>query len=241
MHKFNSWLTLTYDDSHLPAGLSLRHSDVQLFLKRLRKAILPKQIRYFMCGEYGDESSRPHYHLCVFGFHPADKVFWKDSPSGSPVYTSAFLKRVWRGGDVYVGDLTFESAAYTARYIMKKQLGKDAGKRREIFNVETGEIFTREHEYAKRSLKPGIGAGFLSEYFSDVYPHDRVVVRGRACGVPKYYDVLLERQSPLYLADLKAARRAKADLRFDETTPRRLRDEEVVVKARVGLLPRNLE
>ena len=73
MHKENCFLTLTYDDEHLPKGEKLEKEEMQKFWKRLRKATGTK-IRYYMAGEYGTEGGRPHYHACVFGWKPRDTV-----------------------------------------------------------------------------------------------------------------------------------------------------------------------
>ena len=212
LHEHSCFLTLTYDEAHLPAGLSLDHRHFQLFMKRFREHALPAKIRFYMCGEYGDINGRPHYHALVFGHFPVDRVFFRTSGAGSKCYTSKSLDALWGYGSVFVGDVTFESAAYVARYVVKK-VGSD-GLMREIFNVETGEIFRRSHEYGRMSLKPGIGANWFTKFASDVFPHDRVVARGVKCAVPKYYDKLLAVSSPLYLAAIKAARVDKADIAY---------------------------
>lgn len=254
MHSENCFATFTYDAAHLPADLSLHYRHFQLFMKSLRKASLPKHIRFYVCGEYGEKYSRPHFHALLFGFSPPDKRFFKRAKSGDRLYTSEFLDGLWRRGSVIVGDVTFDSAAYCARYIMKKQLGPEAKSviracelgccapmpMREIIDVTTGQAVYRAHEFCKMSLRPGIGAHWYDKFFTDVFPHDRVVVRGATCRVPKYYTTLLDRVSPLYVAFLKAQRALKASLRFDERSPRRLRDMEVVTHAAMKLLPRPL-
>ena len=67
-HDYNSFVTLTYDESHLPEDGGLNHGHVQKFLKLLRKKVAPAKVRYFVVGEYGEKSGRPHYHLALFGF-----------------------------------------------------------------------------------------------------------------------------------------------------------------------------
>lgn len=208
MHEENSFLTLTYDDAHLPADLSLCHEHFVLFFKRLRERLRPALIRFYMCGEYGDRSSRPHYHALLFGFYPKDRKYWRESGSGEKVFTSKFLDEVWSYGQVFVGDVTFESAAYVARYVMKKV--RSDGEFREIFDPESGEIFFREHEYCQMSRRPGIGATWFAKYHADVLPLDRVVVRGHETRVPKYYDKLVEKSNPLHLAEIKARRSDEA-------------------------------
>ena len=74
-HTDNAFVTLTYADDQLPDGNSLCPEDVTKFLKRLRKRIDPVKIRYFLCGEYGEGStSRPHYHLILFGLPSCVRV-----------------------------------------------------------------------------------------------------------------------------------------------------------------------
>lgn len=247
MHDESCMLTLTYDESHLPSDLSLCHRDFQLFLKRLRSSIFPRRVRYYMCGEYGELNSRPHYHAIVFGFYPVDRVFFRKSDAGFNCYSSKSLDVLWKLGSVYVGDVTFESAAYVARYVMKK-VGSD-GVKREIFDVDTGEIFLREHEYSRMSLKPGIGAEWFSRFACDVFPRNHVVMRGVKCSVPRYYDTLLGRINPVYLAAMKAQRVDGAECAFKRLEDanshnlfgdlRRLKVHEHVKLASLNLLKRS--
>lgn len=252
LHAESCFLTLTYDDAHLPEDLSLDHTHFQLFFKRLReRRVVAEQranLRYFMCGEYGSLNGRPHYHALVFGFSPTDKVFFRRSDAGFNVYSSEWLNAVWSYGSVFVGDVSFESAGYIARYGLKKA-GCD-GKNDEILDVDTGMVFRRQPEYCRMSLKPGIGALWFAKFGgTDVCPHDRVVSNGVVGGVPRYYDKLLEQFSPLYLAENKAKRVARADakyarllaerpdLRFRDV--RRLDVEEVVKVASIKSLRRS--
>lgn len=250
MHASNCFLTLTYDDAHLPADLSLYHRHFQLFMKRLRESLSENSrplIRYFMCGEYGSINSRPHYHSAIFGFYPEDAVYWQTTKAGFKLFTSAYLDSHWQLGRVFVGDLSFESASYIARYVLKKA---DADlPMREIIDVTTGLTNYRAHEYSKMSLRPGIGASFVEKYGTDVFPHDRVVIRGVKSPVPRYYNVLLERISPVYDAINKAGRVARGELKsrkLDELylaggLPMygRLKSEEIVKRAQISNLKRS--
>ena len=105
LHEHSCFVTLTYDEAHLPAGLSLDHRHFQLFMKRFREHALPAKIRFYMCGEYGDINGRPHYHALVFGHFPVDRVFFRTSGAGSKCYTSKSLDALWGYGSVFVGDV----------------------------------------------------------------------------------------------------------------------------------------
>lgn len=249
MHDVNCFLTLTYRDDNLPMGLVLVHRHFELFLKclreRLRRDSRPP-IRYLMCGEYGDINSRPHYHCLLFGFYPDDAVYYRTSKTANRVYTSKFLDSVWELGNVYIGNVSFESAGYIARYSMKKVFSDDCPMR-EILDVTTGEIVYRPHEYSHRSLKPGLGATWFAKYFNDLYPRDFVRVEGRKQKIPRYYDVLLDRCNPVYLAGLKDLRSSRLKERIDKLieeceTPfgdaQRLDVHEVVKKAQLNFLKR---
>lgn len=125
MHKQNCFITLTYNDENLPADKSLHYEDFQKFMKRLRRKF-GEGVRFYMCGEYGENLGRPHFHACLFGVDFADKKLWRKSPSGAFLYRSATLEQLWPFGYSSIGDVTFETAAYVARYIMKKITGEAA-------------------------------------------------------------------------------------------------------------------
>lgn len=210
LHERNSFLTLTYTDEDLPLGRSLDTSHPQLFMKRLRKR-LPNKVRFFLCGEYGDLTQRPHYHLALFGhdFHQDRKIHSR-TPHGDDLYTSALLEEVWGMGHCPIGDLTFESAAYIARYVMKKAYG--AGQEFIDRYVDQSTGLVREPEFVRMSLKPGIGRGFLDKYMSDVYPSDEVIINGKTARPPRYYDKIMEEKNPQQFKEIKLKRQLKAKL-----------------------------
>jgi hypothetical protein len=74
LYDRNAFVTLTYDDEHLPPGGSLNYPDFQRFMKRLRKNS-KSPIRFYMGGEYGESTLRPHFHVCLFGYDFPDKVY----------------------------------------------------------------------------------------------------------------------------------------------------------------------
>jgi len=186
MHDDNCFVTLTYDDENLPYGETLHRPDFQKFMKRLIKNSGQK-IRLFYCGEYGDDTQRPHYHACLFGYRPSDPELF--STTGEyKLYTSPFLSKTWGLGHASFGDLTFETAAYTARYCVKKITGKNAKVHYETQDPDTGEIIERVPEFSGSSRRPGIGATWLQKYGSDTYDKNEVVLRGMAMKPPRYYD-----------------------------------------------------
>lgn len=239
-HDENSFVTLTYRDVDLPPFLSLHYPHVQLFLKRLRKARGP--FRYFVCGEYGEKYSRPHYHALFFGLNFPDRYYWRMSDSGFRLYRSPELELRWGLGDCEIGDVSFESAAYVARYVMKKELGCEVGLRRSILDVTTGELVERDHEFAHMSLKPGIGSTWLDRYWSDVFPDGRIVMNGHKVDAPKFYARRFKKLSgdTDEYARSMLQRELRARANAADRTVKRLAVREVVDEARVGLLVRKL-
>lgn len=242
MHDVNSFVTLTYSEDSL-SSWSLVYSDFQKFVKRLRRARATKSVRFYMCGEYGDDFGRPHFHACLFGVHFPDREYWRDLPSGGRLYTSKELERLWPHGFSSIGDVTFESAAYVARYVMKKMTGQNAEKHYQLMDQETGEVINRVPEFNRMSLKPGIGYPWFEKYKREVFPRDEVVVNGFKAKPPRYYDKLLEK-------DLSFSEENKCNVEFGrwtraarteyDCTPERLKVREVVTHARLNFKKRTL-
>lgn len=207
LYSDNCYITLTYDKEHLPFDLSLHKKDFQDFMKRLRKEFPDSKPRYYHCGEYGDENKRPHYHACIFNFDFYDKIFYK-KPGDFNLYTSETLNRIWGKGYCVIGDVTFDSAAYVARYIEKKFLTSDQEKKDAHYQG-------REPEYTTMSRRPGIGRGWFDKYQNDVYPHDYTVIGEHKVKPPKYYDTLYKKQKPTEFEILKKSRIEK----IKELTP----------------------
>jgi len=239
--RYNSFITLTYDDAHLPEDGGLHHRDFQLFLKRFRKNHPDLTIRYYMAGEYGENYGRPHFHACIFNYGFNDRSYLKTMPSGSKLYTSRELERLWPYGFSSVGDLTFESAAYVARYVMKKVTGRKAESHYETMNPSTGEIFKRRPDYNKMSLRPGIGAGWFDKFRSDVYPHDYVVVNSAKPKPPRYFDKLLKRVDSAAYEYIKEQRELDNREFNPDNLPTRLAVREIVTEARLSSLTRKLK
>lgn len=196
----NCFITLTYDDEHLPENGTLVKKHFQDFMKRLRKKY-GEGIRFFHCGEYGSKGGRPHYHACLFNFDFPDKYFFRISRSehgaGSPLYRSPSLEKLWTFGFSTIGEVTFESAAYVARYVLKKITGKAA---KDVY-------LHKIPEYVTMSRKPGIAKPWYDKFKFDVYPLDTIVIRGnKKVRPPKYFDNCLDDEMPLMLEEIKAKR-----------------------------------
>lgn len=229
----NEFVTLTYAPEHLPYGGVLVHRHFQLFFKRLRKAF-GKGPRYFMCGEYGENKSRPHYHAIVFNWRAPDREPWK-IVNGNTYYKSKVLQKLWGLGHTMTADVTFESSAYVARYITKKINGKQAALHYEKFLPATGELISLPPEYCKPSSNPGIGSAWFDKFHTDLYPSDQCIIMGkspRKLKVPRYYDKKLEKLNPELMQQIKKQRLDRAK-EIESDLPERLliREEAQMLKA----------
>lgn len=188
MHRHAWFLTLTYNDESLPENGSLNPLHLKRFFKDLRRST---RFRYYAVGEYGSLSSRPHYHALLFGPDFLDKYPWTNG-NGSDVWRSPFVESLWRYGNSELGTLTYASAAYVTGYVRKKLRAKDAEDRYLRADPDTGELFPVTPEFSRMSLRPAIGRRWIEKYWRDVYPRDFVVVNGRECKPPRYYDKFMD-------------------------------------------------
>lgn len=225
-HAHNAFVTLTYSTASLPKDLSLNPGDFLDFIRRLKRA--KGKLRYFHCGEYGDENKRPHYHALIFGVDFPDRVLLKSSGKGF-LYQSQELSETWGLGYCTVGDVSFQSAAYVARYCMKKQ--RADARCYERFNPDTGEVWSVRPEYCTMSRRPGIGASWFERYSSDVFPSDEVVFEGRKYRPPRYYEQLLKRSDEKALDAVKSRRVDWLLSHPDATHPDRLEAKEYVLES----------
>lgn len=226
-HDSAYFVTLTYDNDHIPIrkyvtdystgefdySFSLVKRDFQLFMKRLRYYFPNDKIRYFASGEYGTETLRPHYHAIIFGLHLNDLVPWSKSELGYQYYNSASLQRAWSDVDGYpigfavVGECTWETCAYTARYVMKKRSGA-AALEYDLFNVEP--------EFSTQSRDPGIARNYYDTHphlFNYNYIYLENEKGGRKIKPPKYYEKLYEIDNPEHMAEIKQMRQKMSDVR----------------------------
>ncbi|QXN75131.1 replication initiator protein [Microvirus mar29] len=232
-HERACFITLTYDNDHVPRkvysssggsgplfALSLSKRDLQLFFKRLRKAFPSCRIRYFGCGEYGPNTLRPHYHVILFGVDFDDKEDFRPSKTLNKMYTSEKLNRIWsfppRRGESYfnnsptvagiatVQPVTWETCAYTARYVTKKLKGPLAS---------FYEGHNMEPPFSCMSRRPGIGRQYYDDH-PELWDNDYINVSTPEGGMkfrpPKYFMKLLEQDDPYSAEAMKEVRKAFA-------------------------------
>lgn len=210
MHRFNWFLTLTYRE--VPPGGSLRPKDLQDFWKRVRKSY--PGVRYFACGEYGEEFARPHYHALAFNLQVPMKRRTR-LHDDQVVFESDELERLWGHGHVDVGEFSPAAAQYVCNYVRKKVGAVRAADR------------GLEPEFQVMSRRPGIGAPFITRFFRDVYP-DGYVTRqgGTRRRAPRYYDSVLERTDGKMFRAVKRKRVEAAEQDPDRSGRAMIRREE---------------
>lgn len=211
MYEKNSFLTLTFNNDFWSPGMSLDTRVMQLFWKKLRRRT-GAELKYFAAGEYGDgegqrffvdkhgkvQGDNPHYHACVFGFDFDDKIVEGKNENGDLLYSSALLNDIWGMGRCILGDVTFESAAYVARYTLKKVFGDDA---QDHYGDRMPERSYWSH---------GLGKRWFDKWSSDVYPSDSLVLSdGRVIAPPPYYDKLLLKHDPALYERVQNERASK--------------------------------
>ena len=220
-HDSAYFVTLTYDDLHIPksyyadpetgeahTSYTLCKRDFQLWMKRLRKKFSDDKIRFFACGEYGGQTKRPHYHAIVFGLHLNDLVKYKTVKEGDSYYTyynSDSIQETWPNGFVVVGEVTWESCAYVARYVTKKLSGEQA---------DFYKKFNLVPEFSDMSRRPGIARQYYDEHGGDIYNNAYINVStpkgGRKFKPPRYFDRLFDIDCPGALDELKERRKRNA-------------------------------
>ena len=234
-HRLPSiFVTLTYNDEHLPLYGSLVKDDIQKFFKRLWWKVETDKLRYYVVGEYGATCpyhelencpkcgplQRPHYHAIIFG--------WPETPSnedvlghrdGINIYRSDIIENAWKeageNGKEIIGSheysiASFGAAAYCARYIMKKITGDMAHDHYQKHIWQTDQLVHLVPEFAMMSKNPGIGKYYLDQYIYDIYPADECSIPGRGIHIakpPKYYDKFWEELDPDSMEQIKRERR----------------------------------
>ncbi|QXP08417.1 MAG: replication initiator protein [Arizlama microvirus] len=205
LHEKNCFLTLTLSDENLNKNLSLDKTDYQLFMKRLRKKFPRRtygKIGYYMCGEYGENYFRPHYHACLFNFDFPDKLEIENSKTGHRQFTSKILDEIWQNGRATIGDVTPESASYVARYVTKK-----------LQNNQKDSIYSnRLPEYTTCSRRPAVGLNWIEKYHTDIYNYDVLIKDGKKMRPPRYYDKFYEKNFPEKFLDVRCKREESSSI-----------------------------
>lgn len=209
LNEDNTFITLTYSDEHFPNNKSISKITIQKLIKRLRKKYQPKKIRYYLCGEYGEKYSRPHYHICLFNHDFADKQLTEKSGEGFEQYESQDLQKLWKYGRSRIGDLNWETAAYIARYVTKKITGEMADDHyNQGFSITRNKAYTRTPEFALMSR--GLGKEWYMKYKSDIIGADKIIIRDNLqVKPPRYYNTLSEKEDWIEYNIRKKKRRSK--------------------------------
>jgi hypothetical protein len=239
-HEHNSFITLTYADENLPADGGLALPDLQGFFKRLRARAdysSGAKLRFFACGEYGENTLRPHYHALVFGYDFDDKRRIAVTSKGYPRYESELLSEIWGKGHTELGSVTHQSAGYVARYTMKKINGDLAKEYYLRPHPVTGQLHQVRPEFGTMSKKPGIGSRYVEDFKSDFYPSDFIIVDGQRTPVPKFYLSKLSEKEQLRI---KRVRTRKAIPYKPERTNARRFAKMTVRDARISPLKKGL-
>lgn len=189
------FVTMTYDEEHIPYGeiikgyqsiqsQTVNKRDVQLFLKRLRKAY-KKPIKYFIAGEYGDRTKRPHYHGIFFGLKPEDGVWYKNQ-KGNAYFKSEWLTNIWGKGFVDFSPAGPGSYAYVTQYVNKKAIGAE----------QNAKYWMQGREPEFRIMSKGIGEEYLKEHMKEILETDNITCAGgRQKRPPRYFDKLLDKDT----------------------------------------------
>ena len=213
--------------------------------------LLINGVRFFHVGEYGRKCKhgidleshkcplcfvgRPHYHAALFNCGFSDLLSYT-SDNGILRYTSPTLEKIWKYGFVDVGDVNYASAAYGARYILKKVNGNRAHDHYMAYDLD-GQVVYLRPEYTTMSRRPGIGYRWFEKYKDDCFPADETPVPGFGIvkKVPRYYEQIFKEERPLSLEEIKAVRKAFREEHEEEYTPERLIDKYRVKKAQLEL------
>lgn len=164
LHNQNCFITLTYSDEYFPHDGKIDKRELQLFFKRLRKAIAPTKLRYIACGEYGDTTKRPHYHALIFGLDFRDLRSQKVTDSS---YTHPVLTECWGKGICQIDPVTLGSIMYVCGYVNKKLSDEDT--------------------FSLMSRRPGIGKLWLDKYLPELKKVGSVIMEGREFPIPARY------------------------------------------------------
>lgn len=186
-----------------------RDYDPPMYFDAISNRERPLGIRYFLAGEYGDRTLRPHYHLCMMNMPLDDLRQIGKNELGMPLYNSDLLTDAWGFGHVVVAPMSHATTAYCARYCMKKANGRDP-----LFY----EDLKIKPEYTVMSRRPGIGYNYIRENALDIYEHDQIVLpasskdKPHKVTPPRYFDLHAKEIDPLMVARAKSKRAERAEI-----------------------------
>lgn len=199
------FVTLTYAPENLPENGTLVPRDITLFIKKLRRMLEGERISYYIAGEYGEVTARPHYHAVLYGPRLLDRIHLS-SRHGAPVFRSPSLENLWGHGILEFTALTYAAARYCASYVRKKVRMRDDPEHYSRVDPGTGELLSVEREFGRMSRRPAIGRKWIERFWTDVYPRDFVVVDGRPLKPPRYYDKWMDKFHPDVMLSVRTQR-----------------------------------
>lgn len=234
-YKHNWFITITYDDDHLPledgyitdpkTGVEYQYmdptqghlepDDLKKFIKDIRRYWQyhydEEEIRFFACGEYGGQTKRPHYHAVLFNIHirQEDLDIYKIQTDGTTLWNCKILDNIWGKGYVVLAEVNWDTCAYVARYVMKKQ----GGVKQRCQYFEEG----MTPEFIRMSRMPGIGLDYFESHLRDIYENDEIIIKGHrnkigAARPPSYYDRKFDELYPEKMIEIKDRRKIIASI-----------------------------
>jgi len=222
-------VTLTYAPEKVPEYGSLEPRDPTLFLKRAR-ADWGSRLSYYLCGEYGERTFRPHYHVVLYGVPFMDRDII-DVRHDAPVFRSDQLESWWKLGLCEFTGLTYGAARYVAAYVRKKVRQRDVPEHYTRVDPSTGELVQLRREYGVMSRRPAIGRAWIERNWRDVYPRDFVVMDGKELRPPRYYDKWMDENHPRVMMEVREKRYEE----LVELSAKQLESKEKVHEAKVDL------
>lgn len=264
----NYFITLSYAPEKVPinstnGNLTLHPKDLQDFMKRLRIKYQRKyghdNIRFFACGEYGSTTSRPHYHILAFNLPLFDLEPLKKTSNGDQLWISREIDEIWGNGNTWIGEVNWNTCAYVARYIIKKQKGPGA----QDYYSMCGEV----PEFVRMSRRPGIGYKYFEENKEKIYQYDEILIKKKgkinrydkfsgenittkveSIKPSRYYDKLYDLEEHEFMEALRKQRKKAAKeamkvqmSKTDKTRNEYLEQIEQRLEMSIKQLKRNLE
>lgn len=219
-HSASAFVTLTYNEENAPEDGCVKKEAFQKFMKRLRKAVQPRLLRYYAVGEYGEQSMRPHYHAIIFGLFPTEEEV---------------VKKCWPYGFVKCGTAEARSMSYVGSYVVKRMTKRGDPR-----------LGGRLAEWSLMSRRPGIGARALekmvesygteagkAKLISEGYPVGQFRVGGRKYALGRYLHLRLAEKLGLDSEDRKVYNLNRMLEVYEEQVGTRSRDYEAARASRV--------